>query len=448
MSAEPLVYEALSDAELGVMSEAGSSSMHSHPSVSPPKALTSRQIAPARSQTAPLPLLPFEFTRPSTTAPTALPPFDEHALPTQNQLIDAAAYTVIAENGLRVPFGDLFRQQKVIVIFIRHFWCPLCQDYMFSISDNADPKVLERAGVNLVIISNGSYNMIKSYRQIFRTPFAVYTDPTLRVYTALGMTLRPAEQSTEPYRRGYVKHGPVSGIKMIVLNALRVGMPVWEKGGDPAQLGGEFVLGPGMTATYAHRMRTTRSHSPITGVLAAAGIDLCTRAEPPATRRETIGPLSVIGSEADEEQWMEERRLSLARLKEKKMARRLGVKLLPLCPGPESDTELSGAGRRRSTMMSRTESSIAEEQEEEEHPLPAVPDSDTTISPSSETAENGDTDRDSVETQTVADSDGESDRTRADEDDMQLARDYNKVEKLSFEGHPVSRPVITSVSVV
>ena len=32
---------------------------------------------------------------------------------------------------------------------------------------------------------------------------------------------------------------------MVVANAVRVGMPIWEKGGDPAQLGGEFVFGPG-----------------------------------------------------------------------------------------------------------------------------------------------------------------------------------------------------------
>lgn len=32
---------------------------------------------------------------------------------------------------------------------------------------------------------------------------------------------------------------------MVWKNALRVGMPVWEKAGDSTQLGGEFVFGPG-----------------------------------------------------------------------------------------------------------------------------------------------------------------------------------------------------------
>ena len=32
---------------------------------------------------------------------------------------------------------------------------------------------------------------------------------------------------------------------MVIVRAFKVGMPVWEKGGDIGQLGGEFVFGPG-----------------------------------------------------------------------------------------------------------------------------------------------------------------------------------------------------------
>lgn len=76
-------------------------------------------------------------------------------------------------------------------------------------------------------------------------PFALYSDPTHKLYNALGMTLRTTDPGLEHERGAYVRHGLVSGIAMVVRNALKVGMPVWEKGGDHAQLGGEFVLGPG-----------------------------------------------------------------------------------------------------------------------------------------------------------------------------------------------------------
>jgi hypothetical protein len=41
----------------------------------------------------------------------------------------------------------------------------------------------------------------------------------------------------------------MGGLAMVVAHALRVAMPVWERGGDAAQLGGEFVLGPGYVQT-------------------------------------------------------------------------------------------------------------------------------------------------------------------------------------------------------
>ncbi|KAI0091040.1 AhpC/TSA antioxidant enzyme-domain-containing protein, partial [Irpex rosettiformis] len=234
--------------------------------------------------------------------------FDEYAIPTQKQLENAASYTVIAQNGIRVPFGDLFRDKRAIVIFIRHFWCPMCQDYMYSIARTVNPEALSRAGVNLIIIGNGSPAMIKSYRHIFRTPFELYVDPTHRVYNSLGMTLRTTHPGPDHERGDYVRHGLFGGIAMVVRNALRVGMPVWEKSGDAAQLGGEFILGPGFTCSYAHRMRHTRSHAPIVEVLDAAGVPTYT--------------LRSVQSHDDEERWMTRRRRSLDRMQAKREKRR------------------------------------------------------------------------------------------------------------------------------
>ncbi|KAJ7747366.1 AhpC/TSA antioxidant enzyme-domain-containing protein, partial [Mycena metata] len=196
--------------------------------------------------------------------------FDESRLPTQLELEEAARLPVISESGVRVPFGGLWQDQKTIVCFIRHFWCPLCQDYMFSISRNVSSAVLDEAGIGLVIISNGSHDMIKSYRKIFRTPFALYTDPSHKVYNALGMTLQTMEKGP---RGSYVRHGLMSGIGMVVVNAVKVGMPVWKEGGDISQLGGEFILGPGITCSWVHRMKYTRNHVPILQVVEAAGVD-------------------------------------------------------------------------------------------------------------------------------------------------------------------------------
>lgn len=130
-SATGYVYEPLTDAELGFSGSLGSPispSHSSHVSYPPPAA---KAPAHLRSFTtvdgrgfAPTVCSPTkcDAARPSTAQSSAPTSFSEHALPTPRQLIDAASCLVIAENGLRVPFGDVFRDQKTIVIFIRHFW--------------------------------------------------------------------------------------------------------------------------------------------------------------------------------------------------------------------------------------------------------------------------------------------------------------------------------------
>lgn len=51
-------------------------------------------------------------------------------------------------------------------------------------------------------------------------------------------------------------------------------MPLTANGGDVKQLGGEFILGPGLACSYTSRMNTTRSHTSISLLLDRAGVPL------------------------------------------------------------------------------------------------------------------------------------------------------------------------------
>ncbi|SJL09923.1 uncharacterized protein ARMOST_13304 [Armillaria ostoyae] len=270
----------------------------------------------------------------------AFPASSEWLPPTPTQLARAAEKPLITSSGLRVPFGTVFARKRVIVIFIRHFWCPLCQDYMHSLASLA-PR-----NADIVIISNGSHALIDKYRQIFGLRFQMYVDPGLEVYRALGMGTIANSKSRARREKvdSYVKRGALGGIAMVVFRALKVGMPMWEKGGESAQLGGEFVLGPGMTCTWAHRMQTREGHTPVADVLEVAGLPVppsVSRLAPPVakdrTRRETMGELrasvrwsverkrqSVDGMPSNEEKRLE-RYKSLESIKEASTARR-GVK--------------------------------------------------------------------------------------------------------------------------
>ncbi|CAE6427890.1 unnamed protein product, partial [Rhizoctonia solani] len=221
-----------------------------------------------------------------------LPPlFDKYALPDEDQLRLASEMYVYDENSRPVRFGDIFKDQKTAICFIRHFWCPLCQDYMSSIVHLTEPSLVEKAGVKLVIIGNGSPSMIKSYKtDIFKCPYEMYTDPDRELYNALGMTLRTNDGGSDDEKGSYVKHGTFTGTMLVLKRALK--MPL-ANAGDIKQLGGEFILGPGLNCSFASRMHTTRSHTPIRNLLQAAGVSM----NPWAT------DLSILHSPTDSIRW-------------------------------------------------------------------------------------------------------------------------------------------------
>jgi len=209
-------------------------------------------------------------------------PSTEYELPTAAQTIQAASLPLIREDGSTITFGSLFTAHRTIVVFLRHFLCPYCQDYMSSLKTLVKPEMLWRGSddtsqqsnlVRLVVISSGAHALIRKYRKIFGLPFLVYTDPNLGIYKALGMgkgafraghvhldCVPPSPEKTlgDPAGRAidipgkgtakrgsYVKHSLLGGIAMVIVRSIKVGMSPWADGGDITQLGGEFVFGPG-----------------------------------------------------------------------------------------------------------------------------------------------------------------------------------------------------------
>lgn len=135
----------------------------------------------------------------------------------------------------------------------------------------ANPDALREANVDLVIISNGSPEVIAAYRKIYKCPFPIFTYPTRSLYRALGMTLRTLDAGPPNEAGNYIIHGPLGGLGMVLKNAVKLPLT---NAGDIKQLGGEFLLGPGPVCHYAHRMHTTKSHAPVRELLERAGVDM------------------------------------------------------------------------------------------------------------------------------------------------------------------------------
>lgn len=75
--------------------------------------------------------------------------------------------------------------------------------------------------------------------------FPIYTDPSLAVHKALGMTLKNTDPVLESERGHYANHRKIRGISRTLKDAVTMRLPMFSRGGDIAQLGGEFILGPG-----------------------------------------------------------------------------------------------------------------------------------------------------------------------------------------------------------
>lgn len=121
--------------------------------------------------------------------------------PSQRRLWEAAQCLLTDETGKEVTFGSLMPSwpeglapsqrdasltPRTIVLFIRHFWCGSCQDYMLHSVAKLDPEVLEKHNVKVVVIACGGWKTIKSYRSLFKCPFPMYADSPRKLYTLMG----------------------------------------------------------------------------------------------------------------------------------------------------------------------------------------------------------------------------------------------------------------------
>ena len=73
----------------------------------------------------------------------------------------------------------------------------------------------------------------------------MYTDPSLELYRALGMTKQSTDPGPDSEKGDYIRRGAFSGVSKMLFKAMKGRMSLFDKSGNSAQLGGEFVFGPG-----------------------------------------------------------------------------------------------------------------------------------------------------------------------------------------------------------
>uniref|UniRef100_A0A8C2PGD7 Peroxiredoxin like 2C n=1 Tax=Capra hircus TaxID=9925 RepID=A0A8C2PGD7_CAPHI len=160
-----------------------------------------------------------------------------------------AELPVLDASGRPVPFGELFRERRAIVVFVRHFLCYICKEYVEDLAKI--PK-----------------SFLQPFCKLTGYSHEIYVDPEREIYKRLGM--KRGEEIASSGQSPHVKSNILSGSIRSLWRA--VTGPLFDFQGDPAQQGGTLILGPGNNIHFIHHDRNRLDHKPINSVLQLVGV--------------------------------------------------------------------------------------------------------------------------------------------------------------------------------
>lgn len=204
--------------------------------------------------------------------------------PSKSDLQRVADLPVLDASGKSHTFKSLYEgKPKLLIIFIRHFFCGNCQEYLRTLASVLTPESLKAlpTPTEILVIGCGQPELIPMYTKETSCPFPIYADPTKELYKVLGMT---RSLDLGPKSPEYMQMSLPTAIITSFLQALRAGSKAL-KGGSFDQLGGEFILEDGR-AVWCHRMKNTRDHAEFCVMRSELGYD---GEKPPARRRWSQG---------------------------------------------------------------------------------------------------------------------------------------------------------------
>ncbi|EDV23418.1 uncharacterized protein TRIADDRAFT_58024 [Trichoplax adhaerens] len=172
---------------------------------------------------------------------------------------------VFDENGATLKFGDLYRDQLSIIVFVRNsynLYSFMNTNIVESISSDTYVKnmskniilrlksccvykyskrsyaFLKEANVRLIVIGCGKPNFIKKFRQETGYNHDMYCDPQRTIYSKLGMATTLAHAAP---RSEHIKSSELSGLAKSIWR----GIKSMRFQGKVTQQGGQLVVGPG-----------------------------------------------------------------------------------------------------------------------------------------------------------------------------------------------------------
>lgn len=193
-------------------------------------------------------------------------------IPSEKDMQRVDDLLVLDATGESRPFRDLYKGEGVaprqLIIFIRHFFCGNCQEYLRELSASITPEALLALPepTFITVVGCGRPELIEMYAQTTNCPFPIYADPTRKLYDLLSMT-RTWDMGKKPE---YIQSNMLFTSVQSIVQSLKTGSKAL-KGGDFKQVGGEFLFEDGK-CVWAHRMKHTRDHTEVSAVREMLGL--------------------------------------------------------------------------------------------------------------------------------------------------------------------------------
>ncbi|KAF2231711.1 hypothetical protein EV356DRAFT_451504 [Viridothelium virens] len=202
------------------------------------------------------------------------------ALPTKSEWARCVELPVLDVDGKEQMFGSLYGNEagpsRHLIVFVRHFFCGNCQEYLRTLSASITPSLLSSVSVptTITVIGCGQPDLIPLYVAATSCPYPIYCDPARSLYQTLGM-IRTLDLGKS--RPDYIQRSILGAAVQSVIQGLRSGRNAL-KSGDYWQVGGELLVecegkGDPGRVTWVHRMRNTRDHAGIGELKKVLGLD-------------------------------------------------------------------------------------------------------------------------------------------------------------------------------
>jgi peroxiredoxin len=173
---------------------------------------------------------------------------------------DALADIVLPDHdGNEVRLGDLWSEEPVALVWVRHYGCVHCRSHAVQLEEARSE--FDAAGVRVVLVGQATPRQAAHFRRRLEIDLPVLADETRESYEAAGAKVATAGELFGPrsvsagLRNTFQSRGKVHQGRII---------------GHPAQLGGAMLIARGGEVTWSHMAEDAADNATPDEILAAA----------------------------------------------------------------------------------------------------------------------------------------------------------------------------------